>query len=100
MQRAAATLLLLEALFSRVRLRRSRAMPRFFFSRMCPDHAITDVTGEELHDRAEATTRAREIAMELAAEQLERGEGPAGWIEVEDEAHRPIFMLPLRAIAS
>ena len=36
-------------------------MPRFFFGRMCPDHAITDVIGEELRDRAEATNRAREM---------------------------------------
>jgi hypothetical protein len=75
-------------------------MPRFFFSRMCPDQAITDVTGEELRDRMEATDRAREIAMELAAEQLEQGRTPRGWVEVEDEAHRPVFMLPLRAVAS
>lgn len=75
-------------------------MPRFFFSRMCPDHAITDVTGEELLDRTEATNRAREIAIELAGEQLEQGRSPMGWVEVEDEAHRPVCMLPLRAVAS
>ena len=75
-------------------------MPRFFFSRMCPDQAITDVTGEELRDRVEATCRAREIATELVSEQLERGQGPSGWVEVEDESHRPVFMLPLRAVAS
>lgn len=75
-------------------------MPRFFFSRMCPDHAITDVAGEELRDRTEATNRAREIALELASKQLEQGRAPTGWVEVEDEAHRPVFMLPLRAVAS
>ena len=75
-------------------------MPRFFFSRMCPDHAITDVTGEQLRDRREATDRAREIAAELASEQLEEGRVPMGWIEVDDEAHRPVFILPLRAVAS
>ncbi len=75
-------------------------MPKFFFSRVCPEHSITDIVGEEVADRAEATRRAREIAMEIASEQLEAGRGPSGWVEVEDEAHRPVFMLPLRAIAS
>ena len=75
-------------------------MPRFYFSRACPNHSITDVTGEELRDRAEATGRAREIAMEIVPDQLKEGQGPTGWIEVEDEAHRPLFMLPLRAVAS
>ena len=75
-------------------------MPRFFFSRVCPEQSITDVSGEELLDRAEATTRAREIARNLVSQQLAAGSGPSGWVEVEDEAHRPIFMLPLRAVAS
>ena len=75
-------------------------MPRFFFSRMCPDHAITDVAGEVLRDRTEATNRAREIAMDLASKQLEQGQAPTGWVEVEDEAHRSVFMLPLRSVAS
>jgi Domain of unknown function (DUF6894) len=75
-------------------------MPRFFFSQVCPERSITDVTGEELRDRAEATSRAREIAQELASDQLAAGVVPAGWIEVEDEAHRPVFMLPLRAVAT
>ena len=75
-------------------------MPRFFFSRVCPDQMITDTVGEELTDRTEATDRAREIAMELVANQLERGQGPSGWVEVEDEKHRPLLMLPLRTVAS
>lgn len=75
-------------------------MPRFFFSRVCPEHSVTDIVGENVADRAEATRRAREIAMEIASEQLEAGRAPSGWVEVEDEAHRPVFMLPLRAVAS
>ena len=75
-------------------------MPKYFFSQMCPDRVMTDVCGEELQDRREATARARELAMELASEQLEQGQGPAGWVEVEDENRRPLFMLPLRAVAS
>lgn len=75
-------------------------MPRFYFSRMCPNHSITDVTGEELRNRAEATVRAREIAKDVVSHQLKDGQRPAGWIEVEDEDHRPVFMFPLRAVAS
>lgn len=75
-------------------------MPRYFFSQMCPQRVMTDVCGEELQDRREATARARELAMELASEQLEMGRSPAGWVEVEDEKRRPLFMLPLRAVAS
>jgi len=48
-------------------------VPKYFFSQMCPDRAMSDVCGEEVQDRREATARARELAMELAAEQLERG---------------------------
>ena len=75
-------------------------MPRYFFSQMCPDRAMTDICGEELQDRREAAARARELAMEIASEQLEQGRGPAGWVEVEDENRRPLLMLPLRAVAS
>jgi hypothetical protein len=75
-------------------------MPKYFFSQVCPEHCMSDVCGEELEDRREATARARELAMDLASQQLEQGRGPMGWVEVEDENHRPLFMLPLRAVAS
>lgn len=75
-------------------------MPRYFFSQMRPDRCTTDVSGEELQDRSEAAARARELAMELASEQLQAGRNPAGWVEVEDEQRRPLLMLPLRAVAS
>jgi hypothetical protein len=32
--------------------------------------------------------------------QLSDGTCPTGWVEVEDEQHRPLFLLPLRAVAS
>lgn len=75
-------------------------MPKYFFSQVCPEQMMTDVCGEELADRREATARARELALELASEQLQAGRGPTGWVEVEDENRRPLFMLPLRAVAS
>jgi len=75
-------------------------MPKYFFSQVCPERCMSDVCGEELQDRREATARAHELALELASLQLDQGRGPTGWIEVEDENHRPLFMLPLRAVAS
>ena len=66
-------------------------MPRFFFSRVCPEHSITDIVGEDVADRAEATRRAREIAMESHPSSSKAGKGPWGWVEKEDEAHRHIF---------
>ena len=75
-------------------------MSRFFFNTVCPDRSVTDAVGEDCRNVAEAKERARESARKLAYMQLERGEPPSGWIEVEDEKHRPVFMLPLRAIAS
>jgi hypothetical protein len=63
------------------------------------DRSATDDAGELLRDRREATQHAREIARELIQSQMDSGEPPSGWIEVEDEEHRPIFMLPLRAMS-
>lgn len=74
-------------------------MPRFYFSCVCPDRSTTDVAGEMLRNRTEATEHARAIARELARSQLAAGESPNGWVEVEDEMHRPLFMLPFRAVA-
>jgi hypothetical protein len=53
-------------------------MPRFFFSRVCPEHSMTDPVGEDVADPAEATKRAREIATEIASEQLAAGKAPSG----------------------
>jgi hypothetical protein len=76
------------------------AMPRFFFSKVTPLGAATDCVGDECQDLSEAKQRAREAASDLVSAQLEAGEAPSGWIEVEDEQHRPKFMLPLRSVAS
>jgi hypothetical protein len=75
-------------------------MPRFFFSRVRPEGSATDIVGEDVADGTLATERAREIARELVSSQLENGQAPSGWIEVEDEEHRPVFKLPLRAVSS
>lgn len=75
-------------------------MSKFFFSTVCPDGSQTDTVGEECRTLAEAKERAREAARKLVSSQLERGQSPSGWIEVDDESHRPVFLLPLRKVAS
>ena len=76
------------------------AMPRFFFSPVTLRGAATDTLGEECADLSEARERARQTAAELVSAQLQSGQPPSGWVEVEDEQHRPLFMLPLRSVAS
>jgi hypothetical protein len=76
------------------------AMPRFFFSPVTSRGAATDTLGEICQDLSEARERARQTAAELISEQLQSGQPPSGWVEVEDEQHRPLFMVPLRSVAS
>jgi hypothetical protein len=76
------------------------AMPRFFFSPVTLRGAATDTLREECAVLSEARERARQTASELVASQLQPGHSPSGWVEVEDEQHRPLFMLPLRSVAS
>jgi hypothetical protein len=75
-------------------------MPRFFFNTVTPRGDGTDTLGDDCQDITEARDRARQTAVELVAAQLRRGQPPSGWVEVEDEQHRPLFMLPLRSVAS
>ena len=75
-------------------------MPRFFFSAVTPRGAATDIVGEECRDIAEAKEVARQTAADLVLAQISSGQHPSGWIEVVDEQQRPLFMLPLRAVAS
>jgi hypothetical protein len=75
-------------------------MPRFFFCAVTPKGSATDLVGEDCRDLSEAKEIARRTAAELVAAQLKGGQKPSGWLEVVDEEHRPIFMLPFRAVAS
>jgi hypothetical protein len=75
-------------------------MPRFFFSAVTPGGSATDLVGDECRDATEAKLRARETAADLVHAQLKDGACPSGWVEVTDEEHRPLFMLPLRSVAS
>ncbi len=75
-------------------------MPRFFFCAVTPNGSATDLVGEGCHDINEAKVIARKTAAELVQAQLKRGQQPNGWLEVEDHEHRPLFMMPFRAVAS
>jgi hypothetical protein len=75
-------------------------MPRFFFSAVTPRGSATDLVGDECRDAVEAKERARQTAAELVKAQLRDGASPGGWVEVADEEHRPLFLLPLRSVAS
>ena len=75
-------------------------MPRFFFCPVTERGSAMDLIGEECRDLNEAKERARETAAELASTQLKAGPNPRGWVEVTDEDQRPVYILPLRAVAS
>jgi hypothetical protein len=75
-------------------------MPRFFFCPVTERGSATDLVGEECRDLHQARERARETAAELVSAQLNSGTNPRGWVEVTDEDQRPVFILPLRAVAS
>ena len=75
-------------------------MPRFFFNKLLSDATETDLVGEELSTSAEARRHAWDLATDLIQTRLATGEPPTGWVEVEDEDHRPVLLLPLRSVAS
>jgi hypothetical protein len=75
-------------------------MPRFFFSAVTPRGSATDLVGDVCRDAREAKELARQTAADLARAQLREGTCPSGWVEVSDEEHRPLFLLPLRSVAS
>jgi hypothetical protein len=76
------------------------AMPRFFFSPVTFRGAATDTLGQECSNLSEARERARQRAAELVFAQLQSDQPPSGWVEVEDEQHRPLPMVPIRSVAS
>jgi hypothetical protein len=75
-------------------------MPRYFFCPVAEHGSATDLVGDECRDLAEVRQRAKDTAAEIAHAQLMAGKHPRGWVEVWDEDQRPVFMLPLRAVAS
>lgn len=75
-------------------------MPRYYFNICCDDHEATDVVGEACADDLAALSQAMRTASDVVRQQLLIDNLSAdGWIEVEDERHRPVLRLPLRAAA-
>jgi hypothetical protein len=75
-------------------------MPRYYFNICCDDFEATDVVGESCADDLAALTQAMRTAGEVVRQQLMIDKLAAGgWIDVEDERHRPVLRLPLRAAA-
>lgn len=73
-------------------------MPRYYFNVSCADFEATDVVGECCRDDVAALQGALRTASAVLRQRLlADGLDPNGWIEVEDERHRPVLRLPLRA---
>jgi hypothetical protein len=60
--------------------------------------------GTSSETNVEMPTRLGSVRAKLlrisCTKQLSDGTSPAGGVEVEDEQHRPLFLLPLRSVAS
>jgi hypothetical protein len=75
-------------------------MPRYYFNVCCESYEATDVVGEACPDDMAALSRALKRACEVVQQRLIPSDFSAdGWIEVEDEQHREVLKLPLRAAA-
>ena len=77
-----------------------RGMPRFYFNVCCDGFEATDTVGEHCRDALAARFEAMRAARIMIRQQLVTGDLPKhGWIEVEDEHHRPLMKVPLRSAA-
>jgi hypothetical protein len=76
-------------------------MSTYYFNVRCEQFQRTDLVGEECDSLNSIRSEALRTARELVTNDLLRGRSPQqGWIEVEDEEHRPVLMLPISAAAS
>jgi hypothetical protein len=75
-------------------------MPRYYFNVSCDGSETTDLVGQPCENDLVALNAALRTAGSIVQQRL-RGEGFAGdgWVEVEDEAHRSVLRIPLRAAA-
>ena len=75
-------------------------MPRYYFNVCCDRFEATDVVGEHCRDRNAAHAEALRAARAVVRTRLLSDDLPSmGWIEVEDEQHRPVLRVPLRSAA-
>jgi hypothetical protein len=75
-------------------------MPRYYFNVRGDAFEEVDLVGKHCSDEVAALSEALSSAS-LVLQQRLRSEGlsSAGSIEVEDERHRPVLSLPIRAAA-
>ena len=74
-------------------------MGTYYFNIECDGFRLTDIVGETCRSNEEARAEACRAARTLIQDDLVHGRGPHGWIEVEDEEHRPVMIVPLRDAA-
>jgi hypothetical protein len=75
-------------------------VPRYYFNLYGDGFETTDLVGKSCADDLVALSQAMKAASAVVQKRLLAAELPsAGWIEVEDERHRPVLKLPLRAAA-
>ncbi|HEY0111697.1 MAG TPA: hypothetical protein VGB59_00955 [Allosphingosinicella sp.] len=75
-------------------------MPRYYFNICCDGSETTDVVGEVCPDDVAALGEALKAASAVMHKRLLMDDLPSdGWVEVEDERHRSVLKLPLRAAA-
>ena len=74
-------------------------MPRYFFNVCCDEYETTDLVGESCANDVAALKEALGAASAVVRQQLLYNRIPDGWIAVEDEHHREVMRLPLRAAA-
>jgi hypothetical protein len=79
---------------------RSSHVPRYYFNVRSDSSEVTDVVGESCADDVAALSKAFHTASAVVQNRLLANEiNLGGWVEVEDERHRPVLRLPLRAAA-
>ena len=75
-------------------------MPLYFFNIEAGECEETDVVGRRCRDDVAALATAMEVAAEVLRTRLDEGGfSDSGSVTVEDERHRPVLTLPLRAAA-
>lgn len=83
----------------RSRLGVKARVPRYYFNVCCDDFEETDLVGETCANDVEALKQALSAASTIIKDQLFRNKVTDGFIEVEDETHREVLRLPIRAAA-
>jgi hypothetical protein len=74
-------------------------VPRYYFNLCMDECETTDMVGRECANDVVALSEALKEAGEIVRRQLFFNKVEDGWVEVEDENHREVLRLPLRAAA-